>query len=111
MENMSFVDIIDQILNEQDFRGHSTVSTECWLRAWRALATATNGLRKDDPRVRHVLAALDACDGHFAEGNYQKFMGAARSVERAMGNQSKSQSLADAGDLFPTDTERRNGYP
>lgn len=55
-----------------------------WLQAWREVATLTSGLTADDPRLPVVMAALNACDDAYLNGNWEAFCHAAPRVRSAM---------------------------
>ncbi|MGQ0557885.1 MAG: hypothetical protein ACT4PN_18295 [Nitrospiraceae bacterium] len=67
-----------------------------WLAEWRRLHELTHGLEPDDPRLPHVLNALDHCDAAFALGDVAAFRAAARHVERMITEQPHQSRQASA---------------
>lgn len=67
-----------------------------WLAEWRRLHELTHGLEPDDPRLPHVLNALDHCDAAFALGDVAAFRAVARHVERMVTEQPHQSRQASA---------------
>lgn len=57
---------------------------DAWLVAWRELAALTYGLTGDDPRFPVVMAALNACDDAYLNGNWIAFRQSAAGVRNAI---------------------------
>ena len=66
--------------------------TRDWSPPWRELAALTNGLTAEDPRFPIVMAALNACDDSYLNGDWEAFCGAVEQIRAAM---------ADGGHAYP----------
>ena len=55
-----------------------------WLPTWRELAALTSGLTTDDPRLPVVMAALNACDDAYLNGDWVAFCHAAARIRSAI---------------------------
>ena len=55
-----------------------------WSPTWRELANLTAGLSTDDPRLAPVVAALNACDDAYLNGDWCEFRQAAVRVQSAV---------------------------
>ena len=53
-----------------------------WLKAWRELATLTQGITQGDPRLEPVMKALDACDMAFLMDDWSGFQRASLTVRQ-----------------------------
>jgi len=55
-----------------------------WSPSWRELAVLSSGLTADDPRLPLVMAALNACDDAYLNGDFMAFCQAAERVRSAV---------------------------
>ena len=59
-------------------------TTRDWSPTWRELAALTSGLTAEDSRLPVVMAALNACDNAYLNGNWEAFRQAAARVRSAV---------------------------
>ena len=53
-----------------------------WLKAWRELATLTQGITQSDPRLDPVMKALGACDTAYLANDWSGFQRASLTVKQ-----------------------------
>ena len=83
---MNFLESIKEILKQElpttprPERG----SHEWWVAQWKDLATVTDRLLPDDPRVAPVLDSLSKCDHYYKLQDLDGFTKASQQVQRLM---------------------------
>lgn len=55
-----------------------------WISQWKGLATVTDGLTPEDPRLNPILDALAVCDRHYRTADLDGFEKASQRVYRLM---------------------------
>ena len=55
-----------------------------WLARWRRLASVTDGLTQDDPRLPTILTLLEQCSEHCREENDNAFIHIAKQITHLM---------------------------
>ena len=80
---MSFLNTMRGILRSEGLAPVG-MNSFTWLSAWRALASMTSGVTREDPRFLAVMAALEQCDQAFMAGDHPAFQRAALRVKRAV---------------------------
>ncbi len=80
---MSFRDTMRGILRSEGLAPVG-MNSLAWLSAWRALASMTSGVTREDPRFLAVMAALKQCDTTFLADDWPNFQRAALAVKRAV---------------------------
>ena len=70
------------VVCSQPIKAVSKPTQDQWIQAWDALAQATFGIEKNDPRFKPVLDALEECDRAFEQDAWTRFRKAAKEVQR-----------------------------
>lgn len=55
-----------------------------WLTAWRGIVDLVHGVTLEDPRLPHIMAALQLCDAAFEADDWAAFEQATKAVRQAL---------------------------